>query len=573
MKFNCIHCGKKYGISDEKLKRYGSVFKMRCQSCKNILSIDNPHSEKKESAKKWYIYLSGEQIGPMTLKELISYKNRGLKFSTLIWKVGMKDWKQAQFIPDLKDVVDLPIKASMRKARQKENLNKLYKESKAKIERKNIKAEEAKRKAEEAKQKADDARRRAEEAKLKEEKLKLENAKREAEKIKRLNQIKSEDNEKLFKEEQVRIAKEKKAIEETRLEIEKIKKEAEKAKKEAEEAKQAALKEVEEALKEAEEAKEAAKLAKEVALKEAEEARENAKKETEEAKQELERLKRETSKIPKTPFDEDEESMISADEFFDSDFEEKKATKDERMLRSLKGDSEGNTGVFIMYNQKRKKERILFFSLIAIIFAIFVPIIVYFYDKEPEVKTITKVETITKDRIIIKKEKEYVEIKNNKKNNKKYVNVKKDDKKDDKDIKDVKKVTKTKKDLYGGRTFNTKKDRVAIKDTKNDAKTASNNQEYTNMVAKVVGDSKRGLFWCYRKELKNEPDIMAKVYFKLKISESGRVTSTTVTFKPKKYNESNMSNCMNNKVKNWKFPANPNGEPINFNFNISLQAN
>ena len=51
------------------------------------------------------------------------------------------------------------------------------------------------------------------------------------------------------------------------------------------------------------------------------------------------------------------------------------------------------------------------------------------------------------------------------------------------------------------------------------------------------------------------------------------MTSTAVTFKPKKYNESNMSNCMNNKVKNWKFPANPNGEPINFKFNISLQAN
>ena len=85
--------------------------------------------------------------------------------------------------------------------------------------------------------------------------------------------------------------------------------------------------------------------------------------------------------------------------------------------------------------------------------------------------------------------------------------------------------------------------------------------------------TERGIFWCYRKALKTNPDLVAKVYFKLKISASGRVNSVSSKFKPKKYNDSEMATCMENKVKLWKFPANPDSEATNFKFSIALKAN
>jgi len=270
---------------------------------------------------------------------------------------------------------------------------------------------------------------------------------------------------------------------------------------------------------------------------------------------------------------EEDSDSISPDDFFDKDFEEKKEDKDSKLLRSLTGDSSmGNTGIFVMYNQKRKKERIIFFVLLAIVLVVGVFTIVYFKNKEPKtiVKEKIKTEIKYKDKVKIVKETVYVEVKGD---DGKIRRVKASSIKNDSVPKNnsVKKDNKE-PDIYGGRnlgTTTTKK--VAIKTMA--IKTGALTGNYGKDVAQVVVDSKKGVFWCYRKALKANPDLVAKVYFKLKISASGRVNSVRSNFKPKKYNDSEMANCMENKVKLWKFPVNPDSESIDFKFSFALKAN
>ncbi len=271
--------------------------------------------------------------------------------------------------------------------------------------------------------------------------------------------------------------------------------------------------------------------------------------------------------------EEEDSESISPDDFFNKSFEEKKEDKDSKLLRSLTGNSSmGNTGIFVMYNQKRKKERIIFFTLLAFILVIGTSVILYFKNKEPKtiVKEKIKTEIKYKDRVKVVEKVKYIEVKDN---NGKTRRVKASSVKN-KEIKTVNKVKNDDINLYGDRkldTSNTTK-KVAIKST---TPTTNNSPtgNYAKDISKVVTASKRGVFWCYRKALKANPDLVAKVYFKLKISATGRVNSVTSRFKPSKYNDSEMATCMENKIKLWKFPANPDSEPTNFNFSIALKAN
>lgn len=266
---------------------------------------------------------------------------------------------------------------------------------------------------------------------------------------------------------------------------------------------------------------------------------------------------------------EEDSETISPDDFFNKDFEEKKENKDSKLLRSLTGNSPmGNTGIFVMYNQKRKKERFIFFVLLAFIIIIGASVIIYFKNKSPKtiVKEKIKTEVKYKDRVKVVEKVKYVKVKgsdgkikhvrvNTIKNNKKSSNTHKDN-----------------IDLYGGRDLNTNNSKkVSIKSKASTVNSLTGN--YAKDVAKVVTESKRGVFWCYRKALKTNPDLIAKVYFKLKISASGRVNSVNSNFKPTKYNDSEMDTCMENKIKLWKFPINPDSEAIDFKFSIALKAN
>jgi len=456
MKFTCDKCNKKYGIDNKKLESYGPSFKIKCQNCNHIIVVTNPYSKKAplQSSKEWYLFLNNEQLGPMSIDEIKEYINKGeLVFSTLVWKAGMDDWKQAQAVDDLKHLIKLPIRTSERRKNQSEKLNMLYDEF-------------------------------------------------EQTKTNQTKEVKTID-ESAFDEDEKTL---------TRDEF-------------------------------------------------------NKKLNGEE--------KEEEEKVFSVEEEEDSTSVTS-DDFFENNYQEKKEDKDSKLLRSLTGNSSmGNTGIFVMYNQKRKKERLAFMIALAIVLVVGISVIVYFKNKEPK--------TIVQEKIKIVKEKGETKIVEKIK----YIEVKGDDgkvrkvrvnntKKDDKILKDdtnnKKDINKKEVDLYGGRnlgtTDNSKK--LAIK-SKNSA--IGPTGDYGKDVAKIVSDSKRGVFWCYRKELKANPDLVAKVYFKLNISASGRVNSVSSNFKPSKYNGSSMGSCMENKIKLWKFPNNPDGEAIDFKFSIALKAN
>jgi len=449
MKFTCDKCSKKYGIDNKKLESYGTSFKIKCQSCNHIIVITNPYSKASPvlSSKEWYLFLNNEQLGPMSVDEIKVYINKGeLVFSTLVWKAGMADWKQAQAVDELKHLIKLPIRTSERRKNQSEKLNMLYDE--------------------------------------------FEQTKTGGQKI----------NTSAFDEDEKTLSKE-----------------------------------------EFKSSKEATK----------------------------------TEGISEEIFKQEEEvSSVTSDDFFDKDYEEKTQDKDSKLLRSLTGNSSmGNTGIFVMYNQKRKKERVIFFVALAVILLLGVSTIIYFKNKDPEVKVVkdTKIVKIKGETQIVEKI-VYKEVKGNDGKLRK-VRVRANKTKDNtKTTTNKTKNSKTNVELYGdrrlGSTTNSKK--LAIKAKSNNLGPTG---DFGKDVAKIVSDSKKSVFWCYRKELKANPDLVAKVYFSLNISASGRVSSVRSNFKPKKYNASGMANCMENKVKLWKFPRNPDNEPFKFKFNFALKAN
>ena len=455
MKFTCDKCNKKYGIDNKKLENYGPTFKIRCQRCNHIIVVTNPYSKKKPvlSNREWYLFINNEQIGPLTIEEIKDYIDSGdLTFSTLVWKVGMPDWQQAQNIDDLKHLIKLPIRTSERRKNQSEKLNMLYDEFES-----------------------------------------------------QRNSI----DENAFDEDEKTLTRE-----------------------EFERKKQGNL-------------------------------------QTEEKKNE-QVITKDNENL------EEDSDSVSPDDFFNKEFEEKKMDKDSKLLRSLTGNTGmGNTGIFVMYNQKRKKERILFFSILTVIIIVGVSIIIYFKNKEPKtiVKEKIKTQIKYKDRIKVVEKVKYVEVKGS---DGKIRRVKASSlNKAQKDNKENKINNDNEPKLYDRNlTTSSSHKKVAIKPI--GTKLAASNGptgNYGRDVAKVVNESKKSIFWCYRKALKTEPDLVAKAYFRLKISATGRVNSISSKFKPSKYNDSEMADCMEKKIKLWKFPMNPDGESIEFKFSIALKAN
>jgi predicted Zn finger-like uncharacterized protein len=477
MKFTCDKCSKKYGIDNQKLENYGPSFKIKCQTCNHIIVVTNPYSKKNpiSSSKEWYLFINNEQIGPISLEEIKEYIDNGqLLFSTLVWKNGMADWKQAQTIDELKHLIKLPIRTSERRKSQSEKLNMLYDEFG---------------------------------------------------KSKKEDNLKNEINENEFDEGEKTLTRD-----EFNEKLNKTKKE------------------------EGGKDQNIEPLQKEVGV----------------ATQNIEPIQQEEIVV-----DDDYEASVSSDDFFNKDFEEKKEDKDSKLLRSLTGNSSmGNTGIFVMYNQKRKQERLVFFIVLSIVLVVGISTILFFKNKDPKtiVQEKIKTEIKYKDKVKVVKEIKYVEVKGDDGKVRK-VKVKTDDtnKNTPENLikEDVKKDTVN---LYGDRNLgsNTIK-KVAIKSKALNIGAPSGN--YGKDVAKVVSESKQGINWCYQRALKAEPDLVAKVSFKLKISSTGRVNSMTSKFIPSKYNDGKMANCMENKIKQWKFPINPDGESIDFNFSIALKAN
>ncbi|MBN2694805.1 zinc-ribbon domain-containing protein [bacterium] len=523
MKFHCDKCGKKYAISEDKLQGYGSTFKIRCQECKHIIVVTNPVSQNAPVIKKeWYIYLKNEQSGPHSFEEIRKFSETGeLNFSTLVWRNGMSDWMQAQFIPELKNLIKLPIRTPERRANQSQKLKQLYDMSKSSSENSfdsNEKMESFSDEMEEM-EPEEMSEEEVEEIKnsalykvsLSSENINVSSSSNSAEnKIvnsfssenKTLNPLKSSENRSLSSET----------------------------------------------------------------------------KKTPPQNNDFEDSPTSNPFISNKGVKGEEESSIFADDFFSKNYEEKIEDKDSRLLRSITGDNTfGNTGIFVMYNQKQRKERMLFLTIVTLLLVVGGSIVFYLYTREPAVKVVEIEKEVIKEKVKVVKEKEkvYIDVEKNSGTTIRNSNKSTSDSKTTDDIQKNEVKTDDNKnniELYTLKTSDVnKRVDVAVKDD-SVYSNKSSNKGYVASVAEMVESKKQGIMICFQKALKTEPNLIAKVKFTLSISSSGRVNDVLANFTPQKLDGSILSDCMVKKIKAWKFPANPDGGATEFIFKLSLQA-
>lgn len=435
MKFHCDKCSKKYAISDNVLKKYGSTFRIRCQACKHIILIANPFSEQMEVApterKEWFVYINGEQIGPLNLTEVEDKaKSNEINRSTLTWKQGMANWEQASLIDEIKSLIPtIPMPPQISPD-------------------------------------AFDA-------------------------VPKTVSLSEEQSEEL-----VNAA------------VPGIKPSSQSASTSSED----------------------------------------------------------------DPYD--QKSSISASDFFERDFEAKKEDKDTRLLRSLTGSNTfGSTGIFVMYNQKRRKERYIMIGALAVIILISGAVTYHYVTQKPTI--------VEKERIV---EKEKIKYKDRYITKKEYITIEKERVRrrrghtTQKVNESGKEVAKTSLDPKNSTTPSNNGRRNLLSGPKDaELKTKLGAQKtggtgYINAVAGMVNKKKAGLMICSQRALKRNPDIKTKAFLLVNISSSGRVNSVTSNFKPAKYNESSLANCLEQKVQSWRFAKNPAGEATDYKFKLIIQG-
>src|SRR5690554_4349551 len=110
MKIVCGSCGAKYSIADEKVQ--GKVFKIRCKKCSNVIVVKGDAQQDNEqpqnsvgdsnqagaygaasAASEWYVVVDGNQVGPVTPREIEGYVNDGsVTGESFAWREGLGDW-------------------------------------------------------------------------------------------------------------------------------------------------------------------------------------------------------------------------------------------------------------------------------------------------------------------------------------------------------------------------------------------------------------------------------------------------------------------------------------------------
>ncbi len=545
MKFNCDKCGKKYAISEDKLQGYGSTFKIRCQECKHIIVVSNLISQNAPIIKKeWYIYLKNGQSGPHSFDEIKRFSENGeLNFSTLVWRNGMSDWMQAQFIPELKNLIKLPIRTPERRANQSQKLKQLYDMTKSSNEI----SENAFDSDEKTRTFSDDM-------ESMEEMEPEEMAEEEIEEIK---------NSALYKvstsSENISLSNSKSADNKITNSLSSENKNLNNLPKSSEN------KQINQSL-----------------SSENRNINDSSKPNTKNLvpkNRDFEESPTSNPFISNKGVKNEEESSIFAEDFFSKDYEEKIEDKDSRLLRSITGDNTfGNTGIFVMYNQKQRKERMLFFTILTLLLVVGGSIVIYLYTRDPKIKVVEIEKEVIKEKVkvITEKEKVYIDVEKNSGTTTKNSNKSTTDQKivvDETNKNEIKTdENKNNIELYSLKTSETnKRVDVALKDDSVYSDKTSN-KGYVASVAEMVEAKKQGIMICFQKALKTEPNLVAKIKFTLSISSSGRVNNVIANFNPKNLDNSVLSDCMVKRVKTWKFPANPDGGATEFIFRLSLQA-
>ena len=142
MNITCGQCGKRYKMKAEQSKK---AFKTRCKRCSNIIIVrpdelaaqaqqqstpqadPRVHSQAQAQApahsqsrhtqgqaqvahtsgeKQWYAVVNGEQGGPYSTSQLISYYQGGsLDAQSYVWCDGMPNWEALQQVPELQALI------------------------------------------------------------------------------------------------------------------------------------------------------------------------------------------------------------------------------------------------------------------------------------------------------------------------------------------------------------------------------------------------------------------------------------------------------------------------------------
>ncbi len=109
MKIHCDTCGAKYSIADDKVE--GKVFKIRCKECSDVIVVKGEQDERTRDMNEehdvygddyddssddseWYAVIDGEQVGPVTAREIEGYIDEGvLEADSYVWREGLGDWE------------------------------------------------------------------------------------------------------------------------------------------------------------------------------------------------------------------------------------------------------------------------------------------------------------------------------------------------------------------------------------------------------------------------------------------------------------------------------------------------
>ncbi|MBQ9598040.1 MAG: DUF4339 domain-containing protein [Bacteroidales bacterium] len=76
--------------------------------------------EAKQNKVSFYVYVNGKQAGPISEAEMRKLVNNGtITMETLVWKQGLEQWSQAQFVPSVNKFFLL--KNDFQKEKKKEN--------------------------------------------------------------------------------------------------------------------------------------------------------------------------------------------------------------------------------------------------------------------------------------------------------------------------------------------------------------------------------------------------------------------------------------------------------------------
>lgn len=128
MNVTCAKCQRRYTVPDEKVVRR---VRLRCRNCQHVIEVSPPaaapppgpqaanpweeeatrHTPALDRRALWFAMVEGQQVGPFDVAGLEARVRAGqITYGTLLWRDGMPEWRQADQVPELLQVLAAPPK-------------------------------------------------------------------------------------------------------------------------------------------------------------------------------------------------------------------------------------------------------------------------------------------------------------------------------------------------------------------------------------------------------------------------------------------------------------------------------